>query len=172
VAALTLEEAMTTTTQHLADLFTVANREVTAELFKIARAITTGTIATRATVEHSAFTGALLPGLTDKERERVALLIGWAMHVQHTATTCELSRKWRIARFLGSSEGDAIDHALAKGAEFVEQQFVAMACNAPLGAAAGSTDRLMNALAERIAKRVAAYSQQQLSPKLENNTVE
>jgi hypothetical protein len=142
---------------HLTDLFTIADRAVTAALFEAAATVAAGSAADAIVAAPPPFVRALFPDLVDADRVRIAILVGWAQYTQHICSTREICRRWRIARTLGASDGDAIDDALAQGAEFCEQQFVAWACGAPLGAVANSTDRFMSALAERIAARVAAY---------------
>jgi hypothetical protein len=84
------------------------------------------------------------------------VILTWGLYLQHTCTTRELARKWKIARTIGHGDDDALDFALAAAAELCEQRFVAWACDMPAGAAASSTDRFMSAFAERVANRVAA----------------
>jgi hypothetical protein len=71
----------------------------------------------------------------------------------------ELTRKWRLARTIGVGDDDALDYALAQGAELCEQKFIEWCLDLPRGSGANITDRLMSALAERIADRVAAHLQ-------------
>jgi hypothetical protein len=137
-------------------LFEIAGRETTAELFKIAGPIAAGSTATAVITEAPAFIRAALPNLADDELDRVALLITWAMYITHTTTTRELSRKWKIAKTLGHADDDALDFALAEGAELAEQRFAAWAASMPVGAASNMTNKFMSAFAERVAARVLA----------------
>jgi hypothetical protein len=146
--------------KNLIDLFQIADREVTAELFKIAMPIAAGTTTTAINTAAPDWLRVMFPSISANfaaDLDHFAVLLGWGLYVQHVCTTRELARKWRIARTIGNSDDDALDFALAAGAELVEQRFVAWALDLPVGAAANSTDRFMSALAERIATRVAAY---------------
>jgi hypothetical protein len=140
----------------LVDFFDLVGRTNTAQLFQIAGAIAAGGIATLID-ETPAFLGAAFPDLGGADLRRFVLLLVWAMHCQHVKTTAELARKWKLARTLGGSNEDAIDHALAEGAALAEQKFAEWALDLPPGGGANMTDRFMSALAERIAARVAAY---------------
>jgi hypothetical protein len=146
-----------TTPQRLIDLFAIADRAVTAELFKIASAIAAGSTTTSIVTEAPAFLRATFPNLADDDLNRVAILLSWGQYIQHTCTTRELSRKWRLTRTIGVGDDDALDYALAQGAELCEQKFVEWALDLPRGAAAASADRLMSAFAERVAGRIAAH---------------
>jgi len=141
--------------QRLVDLFAIADREVTAELFRIA--IAAGSTTTSIVTEAPAFLRTTFPSLAGDDLNRIAILTSWAMYVQHTATVRELSRKWRLARTIGVGDDDALDAALAQGAELCEQKFVEWVLDFPHGAAASSADRLMSAFAERVAGRIAAH---------------
>jgi hypothetical protein len=141
------------------DLAEITGRPTTAALLTMAAAIITGKAVTAITTKAPAHMRALFPDMSAGDLDRVALLVGWAQYVQHTATTCELSRKWRIARTIGAAADDTLDFALAAAAELAEQRFTAWALDVPIGAAAASTDRFMTALAERIAQRVVAHLQ-------------
>lgn len=134
---------------------TLTGRANTAALLEIAVTIAAGTT-TAITAEAPPFLRAALPGVSDGDLNRVALLLSWGMYLQHTTTVRELARKWRIARTIGAGEDDALDFALAAAAELAEQRFAAWALDVPIGAAASSTDRFLSALAERIAQRVVA----------------
>src|SRR5262249_59811339 len=100
--------------------------------------------------EAPAFLRAQFPNLSDDDLNRVAILASWSQYVQHTCTTREFARKWRLSKVIGVGDGDAIDYALAQGAELCEQKFVEWALDLPRGAGAEITDRLMSALAERV----------------------
>jgi hypothetical protein len=147
------------TPQRLIDLFAIADRTVTAELFTIASAIAAGSTTTLIVTEAPAFLRALFPDLTDDEQNRVGILLAWSQYIQHVCTTRELARKWRLARIIGVGDDDALDYALAQGAELCEQKFTEWCLDLPHGGGANITDRLMSVLAERIASRVAAHLQ-------------
>jgi hypothetical protein len=143
---------------HLIDLFAIADRSTTSELFKIAGPVAAGATATACLTEAPPWLRALFPSVGSGDQDRFALLLTWSMFVQYTATTRELARKWRIAKTLGSSDADCIDFALAAGAEIAEQKFAAWALDLPVGATGGNvTDRFMSALAQRVAHAVHAH---------------
>jgi hypothetical protein len=137
-------------------LFEVAGRETTAELFKIAAKTAGGATTTAIITKAPAWLREIIPGIDAAAADRLAVLLSWSMYVQHTATVRELVRKWRIARNLGHAEGDALDLAMAQGAELAEQRFTSWALDLPLGETAPVTDRFMSALAERIVMRMRA----------------
>jgi hypothetical protein len=143
--------------KNLIDLFAIADREVTAELFKIAAPIAAGTTTTAIIIKAPPWMRTALADVGDTDLDRVAVLLTWGMYLQHTATVRELSRKWKIAKTIGNSDDDALDFALAAAAELAEQRFTAWALDLPVCATANSTNKFMSALAERIAVRVAAY---------------
>jgi hypothetical protein len=143
--------------KNLIDLFAIADREITAELFKIAAPVAAGATTTAILAKAPAWMRAALVNIDDTDLDRIAVLLSWGMYLQHTATVREFSRKWKIAKTIGNSDDDALDFALAAGAELAEQRFTAWALDLPVGAAANSTNRFMSALAERIAVRVSAY---------------
>lgn len=143
--------------QCLIDLFAIADRATTAELFKIASAIVAGSATTSIVTEAPTFIRALFPNLTDDDQNRVTILLAWAQYIQHVCTTRELARKWRLARIIGVGDDDALDYALSQSAEICEQKFTEWALDLPRGAAANITDQLMSAFAERVAGRIAAH---------------
>jgi hypothetical protein len=145
--------------KNLIDLFAIADREITAELFKIAAPVAAGATATTIATTAPPWLRTAFPSISANfaaDLDRFAILLTWAMYCQNVCTTRELARKWRIAKTLGTSDDDCLDFALAAGAELAEQRFTAWALDLPVGAAANSTDRFMSALAERIARRVAS----------------
>jgi hypothetical protein len=88
------------TPQHLTDLFEIANGANTAELFRVARAVAEGTIATAVIKEAPTFLPALFPTLSDADHSRIGLVMAWAMHVQNVHTIRELSKNRKIAQLL------------------------------------------------------------------------
>jgi hypothetical protein len=108
------------TPQRLADLFAIADRTTTAELFNVASAIATGSTTTSIVTEAPAFLRAMFPNLSDDDLNRVAILASWAMYCQHTKTTSALVQKWKTAKILGADECNAADIALATAAEFTD----------------------------------------------------
>lgn len=73
----------------------VTGREATAALRELATIIATGDGAAALRATTSAFIDAVFPTTTTAERERISLLITWAMQIQHTATAVELERARR-----------------------------------------------------------------------------
>jgi hypothetical protein len=100
-----------TTPQRLANLFAITDRAVTADLFKIASAIAAGSTTASVFSETPSFLRAKFPDLSDNDLSRVALLMSWAMYLQHTATTRLFVRKWRVAKDVGVDNDAA--HAIA-----------------------------------------------------------
>jgi hypothetical protein len=100
--------------RRLADLFAIADRPVTAALFEIASAVAAGATTTSIAAEVPDFLRAMFPNLSEDDLDRVAILASWGMYCQHTATTRELARKWRLARTIGVGDDDAIEFALAE----------------------------------------------------------
>jgi hypothetical protein len=83
------------TTAHdprLLALFEIASRETTTELLKIAAAITAGATMIAVEPKASELLRSALPGLTDNDQGRAALLLCWAMHAQHVTTTTAVAK--------------------------------------------------------------------------------
>src|SRR5262249_33740064 len=64
-------------------------------LREIATVIATGRAAVVLQAPTPAFIGAAFPDVAATERDRIALLLAWAMQVQHTETAVELERTRR-----------------------------------------------------------------------------
>jgi len=73
----------------------VTNRETTAALRELATVIATGGGAAALQAPTPTFIDAAFPAVTAVERERISLMLAWAMQVQHTATAVELERARR-----------------------------------------------------------------------------
>jgi hypothetical protein len=150
--------------EHVVALFEIAGRENTAELYRIATPIAAGTTSSAIIYTAPAWLCAAFPNVAKEDLDRFILLVCWSMYCQHTATTRELCRKWKIARVIGHSEDDALDFALAQGAELAEQKFAEWVADLPRGAGASMTDRFLSAFAERVAQRVHARMRSDCPP--------
>jgi CheY-specific phosphatase CheX len=73
----------------------VTNRETTAALRELATVIATGGGAAVLRASAPAFLDVAFPTIAAGERERISLLLGWAMQVQHATTAVELERARR-----------------------------------------------------------------------------
>jgi hypothetical protein len=150
--------------EHVVALFEIAGRENTAELYRIATPIAAGTTSSATFTRRRR--GCARRSRTLRKRTSIGSscwCVG-SMYCQHTATTRELCRKWKIARVIGHSEDDALDFALAQGAELAEQKFAEWVADLPRGAGASMTDRFLSAFAERVAQRVHARMRSDCPP--------
>jgi hypothetical protein len=70
----------------------LTGREVTAALRELAMVIATSGAVTVLQAPAPAFIAATFPSIAATDRDRISLLLAWAMQVQHTETTVELER--------------------------------------------------------------------------------
>jgi len=71
---------------------TLTGREATVALRELATAIAAGEAAVVLQAPPPAFIGTAFPDIAAIDRDRIALLLVWAMQIQHTETATELER--------------------------------------------------------------------------------